>query len=218
MNYYESQKINSDVVRKHFKSMKFHEEKWFNFSHNKHFELVDDINNQNLIDKIKREYFDVVCLFGTSILNENWLKLFPDKIINLHLGLSPFYRGSATLFWPFVNKELEFLGTTIHITAKKVDGGKILHRVLPNFIVNDDYYNITLRLIRDSIDIFPQIVLNYLKGKIVPFNQENINGKYYKKMDFSEKDLLNVLEYTKNGLSENQIKQIKKNQNVPFNH
>ncbi len=217
-NYYETQKNNSNIIRNHFRLMQFHEEKWFKKNYKKHYEFVDDINSQNLLDKIKKECFDVVCLFGTAILNDDWLKLFPDKIINLHLGLSPFYRGSATLFWPFVNKELKFLGTTIHIATKKVDGGKILHRVLPHFMVNENYYDITLRLIRDSINIFPEIVLSYLKGKLKPFNQESINGKYYKKIDFSEQDLLNVLSYTENGLTKHQIKLIKKNQNDYFNN
>lgn len=216
--YYEIQKRNSYVVRKHFKVIKITEEKWFKINLNKSNELVDDINDLIFLDKIKKENYDAVCLFGTVVLNDTWLKIFPDKIINLHLGLSPFYRGSATLFWPFVNKELEYLGTTIHLANKKVDGGKILHRVLPNFIPYENYYDITTRLIKDSINIFPEIVLSYLKGKIKPFSQENLKGKYYKKMDFSEKDLLNVLTYMKKGLTENEIKQIVKNQNVTFNH
>ena len=215
--YYENQKRNSFLVRKHFKEMKIIEQKWFKINLNKSYALIDDINDPIFLDKIKRKNFDAVCLFGTAILNDTWLKIFPDKIVNLHLGLSPFYRGSATLFWPFANKELECLGTTIHLATKKVDGGKILHRVLPNFIPYEDYYEMTSRLIMDSINIFPEIVLNYLKGKIEPFKQENLNGKFYKKTDFSEKHLLNVLTYMKKGLTENEIKKIIKNQNVTLN-
>ena len=40
------------------------------------------------------------------------LKEFRSKIINAHLGLSPYYRGSGTNIFPFVNKEIEYVGVT----------------------------------------------------------------------------------------------------------
>ena len=40
-------------------------------------------------------------------------------MINVHLGLSPYYKGSATNFWPFVNNELQFLGVTFMVTDKE---------------------------------------------------------------------------------------------------
>ena len=47
---------------------------------------------------------DVVLVFGTGILREPFLSAFEGRIINIHLGLSPYYRGAGTNFWPLVNR------------------------------------------------------------------------------------------------------------------
>jgi folate-dependent phosphoribosylglycinamide formyltransferase PurN len=211
-NYYQNQKNNSLLINKHFEKIKLNEKKWFKVNNNicTYFKLVDDINNRNLFNWVKTQRFDVICLFGTSILNETWINEFPNRIINLHLGLSPYYRGSATLFWPFANQELEYLGTTIHLASKKVDAGNIINRNYPNFIPEENYYDITSRLIKDSIDIFPQVVLDFLKKNIKAFPQENIKGKLFKKIDFREINLLDVLKYSDKGFSQSDISKIMK--------
>ena len=53
------------------------------------------------------ESTDVVLVFGTGILREALLSAFPGRLINIHLGLSPYYRGAGTNFWPLVNGEPE---------------------------------------------------------------------------------------------------------------
>lgn len=131
------------------------------------------------------------------------------KIVNLHLGLSPFYRGSATLFWPFVNRELEYLGTTIHLATAKVDAGEILARIDPDLRSRETYYDITSRLIRDSIDRFPSVVSSYLEGHILPACQEDIAGMLYRKSDFSEASLQEALCYVGEGLSEAEVRRVK---------
>jgi len=55
---------------------------------------------------------DVVLVFGTSLLKQPIIDSFPGRIINVHLGLSPYYRGAGTNFWPLVNGEPEFCGAT----------------------------------------------------------------------------------------------------------
>ena len=43
---------------------------------------------------------DVVLVFGTGLLKAPLIGAFPGRIINIHLGLSPYYRGAGTNFWP----------------------------------------------------------------------------------------------------------------------
>lgn len=180
-NYYTNQREESEEVRQHFKNIKASEKDWFPEAEK--FDLpkireVSDINDPELVCWAKQESFDVLCLFGTGILNKGWLEAFPDNIINLHLGLSPFYRGSATLFWPFADKELEHLGTTIHLAIAKVDAGAIIKRIYPDLRTSESYYDITHRLIRDSIDQFPVVVESYLLGEIQSRPQEIITGSF----------------------------------------
>ena len=40
--------------------------------------------------------------------------VLPKEKINLHLGLSPWFKGSVTLFWPFYHLMPQFCGSTFH--------------------------------------------------------------------------------------------------------
>lgn len=207
-NYYAQQRDRSLVVRTHFERISAAERLWFVDLADAAFpkiHRVGDINSPDLVTWAVRQGFDVLCLFGTAILNRQWLDAFPGKIVNLHLGLSPFYRGSATLFWPFVNRELEYLGTTIHLATAKVDAGEILARIAPDLQAKDTYYDITSRLIRDSIDRFPSVVSAYLEGHIKPTDQERITSRLYRKADFSEASLRQALDYVGGGLAEAEV-------------
>lgn len=47
-----------------------------------------------------------ILIFGTSLLNNKFLDLFPNCIFNLHVGLSQYYRGSSCNFWPIFDLRL----------------------------------------------------------------------------------------------------------------
>lgn len=53
-----------------------------------------EINKQNLINEIIKFNPDLIITYGCSIINPPLIDYFPRKIINVHLGLSPYYFGS----------------------------------------------------------------------------------------------------------------------------
>ena len=211
-NYYTAQRVESDSVQLHFEKLSKAEEKWFSLPACQNIPELQEVKNINSLGVLEQSLAfkaDCICLFGTAILKPIWLNAFENRIINLHLGLSPYYRGSATLFWPFVYRELQYLGTTIHLAIEKVDAGALLHRVQPNLLVDEDYYAITNRLIRDSMEQMPKVITRYLEGHISPKPQESIEGsRLCKKADFNESALQKMLEYAGEGLKQSEIDQI----------
>lgn len=209
-NYFTKPRQESSLVARHFENLAAAERDFFGVTESVEvgFRVVDDLNSPEAVAYAKSLSPDVVCLFGTSILKEGWLRAFPDRIINLHLGLSPFYRGSATLFWPFYFDELECLGTTIHLAVERVDAGDILRRIKARLLPGDTYYTATTRLIRDSIDAFPLVVKSYLDGTCNPFQQERVVGRLMKKSDFNEAALRQALDFVGAGLGADEIYRI----------
>ena len=211
-NYYTSQREESTAVQTHFSHLSRAEKEWFAIPDSEAVPdliEVDDINASEVVEKALSLEADCISLFGTAILKPIWLDAFKDRIINLHLGLSPYYRGSATLFWPFVYHELQYLGTTIHLAVEKVDAGAILRRVQPELIPGEDYYAITNRLICDSMKQMPDVISRYLHGEIEPKPQENVEGsRLCKKADFSKNALQKMLKYAGQGLIEAEINEI----------
>ena len=210
-NYYVQQRESSEAIRTHFASNAAQELICFKDVPDNpvaNIATVPDINAPEVMQWVSGLDVDVVCLFGTSILKAHWLSAFPDKIVNLHLGLSPWYRGSATLFWPFADSAAEFLGTTIHLAVEKVDAGAILHRVRPRLQPGQNYYQISNQLIRESIEVFPGIVTRYLQKTLHPQVQENVMGRICRKADFDDAALARALSYVGDGFSLQELQRI----------
>ena len=85
---------------------------------------------------------DVVLVFGTGLLKRPLLDRFPGRVLNIHLGLSPYYRGAGTNFWPLVNGEPEYCGATIHFLDDGVDTGPIIAHVRPEIRAGDGPHDI----------------------------------------------------------------------------
>lgn len=129
-NYFTKVKEESFIIQKHFINLEKTEKKFFSKVQFPAVEILaleaTNINEDKIVRWAVKKKPDLIFLFGTGILHDCWLTLLKDKMINLHLGLSPWYRGLATLFWPFVNNEIEKVGTTIYLVNQKVDAGNIL--------------------------------------------------------------------------------------------
>lgn len=212
-NYYTQQKEESQFISEHFKSLSKYEKKYFG---DIEYPNVDTLHlNKQEINTTKVKQWavdkkpDLILLFGTGILDKDWLNLFHNKIINTHLGLSPYYRGTATLFWPFVNKELECVGTTIHIAAEKVDAGDIIARIKPDITLGDNYYDINMKAIKKSIDVLPHVMEKYFTNTMKLIKQDITQSKLYKKSDFNEDVLIAALDFVKNGITKELLDNIK---------
>jgi methionyl-tRNA formyltransferase len=77
---------------------------------------------------------DVYVVFGSSFIR-GWLveELVANSAINIHMGLSPYYRGSSCNFWALHDRRPAFVGATIHYLSAGLDSGPILAHVRPEF-------------------------------------------------------------------------------------
>jgi methionyl-tRNA formyltransferase len=99
-------------------------------------------NDPAEIDAMRALEPDVVLVFGTGLLKQRLIDTFPGRILNIHLGLSPYYRGAGTNFWPLVNGEPEYCGATIHFLDAGVDTGPIIAHVRPDIRHGDGPHDI----------------------------------------------------------------------------
>ncbi len=75
---------------------------------------------------------DIYIVFGASYI-KGWLIdfLVEKKAINIHMGLSPYYRGSSCNFWALYDAKPNFVGATIHLLTAGLDSGPMLYHCLP---------------------------------------------------------------------------------------
>jgi folate-dependent phosphoribosylglycinamide formyltransferase PurN len=127
---------------------------------------------------------DVVLVFGTGILREPLLSAFEGRIINIHLGLSPYYRGAGTNFWPLVNREPEYVGATIHYIDAGIDTGPILAHARPVIERNDGPHDIGNKTIVAASHALLRAAEAHVAGAAHGVPQWG-GGRLYQRKDFS---------------------------------
>ena len=166
--------------------------------------LYKEVNSPYVYKVIKNFKPDILIIFGSSIIKEPLISLLPTgHIINLHLGISPYYRGSGTNFWPFVNNELEYLGSTILHLDAGIDTGDIICHVRPKIELNDNVHTLGCKIIKSSVESLIKIIKLLDEGKkLNRVKQWDVKDRYYKTKDFDE----TALSKYKNNLKNNMIK------------
>ena len=127
---------------------------------------------------------DVVLVFGTSLLKQPLIDAFAGRIINLHLGLSPYYRGAGTNFWPLVNGEPEYCGATIHFLDAGVDTGPIIAHARPAVAVGDGPHDVGNKTIIAAVEALADAAIAHAAAPLAGVEQWE-GGRVYRRADFS---------------------------------
>ncbi len=154
----------------HFKKREESEMYWFGNTHNSPSDvksLMVDENEQNS-DKVKHflkeNSSDTLISYGCHILDQDVISLSTHNSINIHGGLSPWYKGIITHFWPSYNLEPELTGMTFHMLTKKIDAGSIVHQTKADLVSGDGLHMLAGRVvdkfIKELKEIVPKIIEN----------------------------------------------------------
>lgn len=157
------------------------------------------INTQENISEINNLDPDVIISYGCSIIKEELISNYEGRFINIHLGLSPYYRGSGTNYFPFVNNEPQYAGVTFMHIDTGVDTGEIIHQIRPEIFPNDNIHQIGNRLIKNMTEETVLIINKFSELK----KQKQITvetDKYYKKKDFTEESVKEMLQNFSNNM------------------
>lgn len=214
-HYYEiiNSKQYSQYEKNHFLKRQNYEKKYFgkitkNLKEVKNLKLIEkeEFNlNKKLFKLLKSKKVDYIFCFGCSIIREPLLSYFKKKFINLHLGLSPYYRGSGTNYWPGVNNEPQFFGATFMKLDKGIDTGQIIHQFRPTLSEKDNIHDVGNKIIYESALVLPKLLNNYSlikTKKIIKYKKEKI----YKKKDFDLESLKQLNINLKKGMIKKYLK------------
>ena len=159
---------------------------------------------------------DLVIAYGCSIVREPLLSAFEGRFLNVHLGLSPYYRGSGTNYWALVNDEPEFVGATFMYIAAGIDSGKIIHQIRARVYPGDSPHDIGNRLICDVADVYTRLIDRFDELKEMP--QISVTeDKCYRQRDFTPESVVRLNQNFSDGLVERYLENRKERDNrVPI--
>jgi hypothetical protein len=159
--------------------------------------LVIKYNDLNLLSEEDLHFIkesDTFIVFGSSFI-KGWLVNFlvERKAINVHLGVSPYYRGSSCNFWSLYDKNFHLTGATIHLLTKGLDSGSIIFHALPT--ETTDAFKLGMLSVAAAIE---GLIFHLEKdnlGKLIPVEQDKLEEvRYSRDADFTDlvaQDFLN---------------------------
>ena len=94
---------------------------------------VTSVNNEKCSSILESEEYDIVIVNGTGIIRQNVLARSKAPFVNIHVGVTPEYRGVHGGYWALVNEDADNFGVTLHYIDKGVDTGTIIdqNKIVP---------------------------------------------------------------------------------------
>ena len=129
------------------------------------------LNDPDTMRSLDAAGVDAVVVFGTNLITAPLLNRFPHRMLNMHLGLSPYYRGTATNFYPLLNDEPEYVGATIHLLDAGIDTGPILRHARPAIVADDGPHTIGCKAIESGIDAMIDVLADFQNDRMRPVSQ-----------------------------------------------
>ena len=129
---------------------------------------------------------DVYLVFGAAFI-KGWLidHLVENQAVNLHMGVSPFYRGSSTNFWAQYDRKFEFVGATVHKLTKGLDSGPMYYHAFPK-PDRYDSYELGMRAVLAGQQSIIQTIKSggFDESKMIP-QDKSLQIRYTRNADFT---------------------------------
>lgn len=161
------------------------------------------INDDAVVARIKDLNCDLLVCFGSSLICSDLLKVYEGRFLNVHLGLSPYYRGSGTNVWPMVNRELHMVGATFMLIDAGIDTGTILHQIRAEVFLGDGPHTIGNRLIKNVAAVYSDVIASF--DRLTDETQLQADGRLYKQADWNEDAARRLYQNFKGGMVEDHL-------------
>ena len=156
----------------------------FEFCNKEGIELLEteNSNDPDVIDWLKARDIDlIISCRSRSILKKRFLETFPNKVLNIHIGDLPQYRGSGAMSWMILNGE-STTAITYHMISLAVDCGDIVEQVhfdIPECAYPIDIYKSSIEVILAS---GKEVIKKTCLGESVTSKQNGISGSCYPRL------------------------------------
>ena len=163
-----------------------------------------ELRAQEILEAIKRLEPDIgVSVLFDYIFREEFVRIFPKGIVNLHPSYLPYNRGQYPNVWSIV--EGTPAGVTLHYIDDGVDTGDIIAREEVPVAWTDTGRSLYRKLENTAVELFKQQWPLIREGKESRASQSGLDGTFHRTRDVDDideidlektylaKDLINIL-------------------------
>ena len=184
----------SNVMKEYFEKVIYAQKKLFGNSSisvkNKNINLLplENVHLNNCSIKFLSDFLksDVYVVFGSSYIKGELADfLISHKALNIHMGVSPYYRGTDCNFWALYDNNPHLVGATIHMLSKGLDSGPILYHALSE--IKDDPFLYTMSTVKSAFHSLVEKIKNESIFKYSPeIQNKSKEVRYSRKNDFND--------------------------------
>jgi len=127
---------------------------------------VETVNSELFISELNRLQPDLVLVNGTRIISGLTLDHVNCPIINVHVGITPLYRGVHGAYWAMANNDAQNCGVTIHAIDRGIDTGAIIAQGTIKPGRADNFITYPFLQFAKAIELLRKVIPGVLKGEI----------------------------------------------------
>lgn len=140
---------------------------------------TENINSPDFTDTMRKLKPDLIfSIFFNQILKDDFLKIAPGRVINIHPAYLPSYRGVGPTFWALANNEQE-TGVSFHFITEGIDEGDIIDQEKIFINKEDTVHSLYLKCALKAAEMLPRLINNVKSGTITPLKQDETKASYY---------------------------------------
>jgi methionyl-tRNA formyltransferase len=140
---------------------------------------VNSVNDDACLQLLQQLQPDIIVVNGTRIISKKILQTTAAVFVNMHVGITPYYRGSHGGYWALYNKDVENFGTTIHLIDAGIDTGAVIKQVFIKPDKQDNFATYPVLQVAAGIGALKEVLTNMMTDNYKTIKHTEKGSMYY---------------------------------------
>lgn len=155
----------------------------------------DELNSNKVRNFLADNPSHLLLSYGVHRLEQETLNAAKVRYRwNIHGGLSPWYRGCITHFWPSYLLEPQMTGFTIHELTDELDQGPVIHQSGTRLVRGDGLHDLACRAVAILGEELPRLIELSLTQDALQGTPHSSSGKLWLARDWRAEHLRLIYE------------------------
>jgi len=136
------------------------------------------INDPEVIKYVNKLAPDVIMVSGTRLIQKKIIEAIKAPLLNMHVGITPKYRGVHGGYWALVNKDLKHCGVTVHFIDPGIDTGGVISQKTIVPTRKDNYATYPMLQIIKGLECIEEAI-SEIETNQLTVKQNGLSSKLY---------------------------------------
>jgi folate-dependent phosphoribosylglycinamide formyltransferase PurN len=128
------------------------------------FREVKSLNTESSRQLLKELDADLIIVNGTRIISKKTLECISAPFINIHVGITPLFRGVHGGYWAIAVGRKELFGVTIDYVDPGVDTGGIIEQIFLTPEKKDNFYTYPYLKYAATLPVLKKVIEDFVSG------------------------------------------------------